>query len=74
MPAPRPNSGAYNVGTTSTSALQRCGCRNANCTAEGDPADMPTIGIASMRSTSSSAANASACAAGEASAGRGVRR
>ena len=62
------------AGTTSTRADTRSGWRRASSSAERVPAETPSTSALCTPSTSSSARWASACAAGEVSAGSGVRR
>ena len=66
--------GLYASGTSSTRALTRAGWRMAVCIADGAPAEPPTTAACRMPSASSRHTWASACAAGDASAGIGVRR
>ena len=66
--------GTKAAGTMRISAVQRSGWRSANCIDEGAPAEAPMIAARLRPSASSRQACASACAAGEASCGKGVRR
>ncbi len=66
--------GRHASDTTSSSAVTRSGWRIAVCIADRPPAEMPITAARSMPSASSRHTCASACAAGEASAGSGVRR
>ena len=72
LPAAAP--GLWTIGTTSTSALTRSGWPIAACSADGAPAEAPSTAARGRPSASSTQTCASACASGEASAGRGVRR